>query len=170
MWYCIPKQETIIAPRDIEIDGILHPAAIFTAWSKEDLAAIGIVPYREDNWSPAWTRPVEWSESLEDGEWVRRAMVWEPIPAPAPITLIPKAVWLARLTPEEKKLIWSLAATNSFVAEVVTQMTVAWTEVDVADPSTETLLRTLADLGVFRAVTDNPIEARLPALLAPLEV
>ena len=39
-------------PKAITIDGIQHPAAIFTSWTAEQKKAIGIYDYSEVNASP----------------------------------------------------------------------------------------------------------------------
>ena len=39
-------------PKAITIDGIQHPAAIFTSWTKDQKKAIGIYDYSEVNASP----------------------------------------------------------------------------------------------------------------------
>jgi len=45
MWY-VEGIGLIKTPRGITIDGVQHPRNIFTLWSKEDLAEIGIKPAR----------------------------------------------------------------------------------------------------------------------------
>ncbi len=45
MWYS-ETIGTIKTPRALTVDGIQHPANIFTAWSKQELAEIGIYPAR----------------------------------------------------------------------------------------------------------------------------
>ena len=55
MWAMVKAgQVTAIYPRPkaITIDGIQHPAAIFTAWTKDQKKAIGIYDYSEVNASP----------------------------------------------------------------------------------------------------------------------
>lgn len=47
MWI-LPDQKLLKFPKSIVIDGIRHPKSIFTRWSKEKLAAIGIKPFIED--------------------------------------------------------------------------------------------------------------------------
>jgi len=39
----------INSPRSITIDGITYPGKIFSAWSHEERAEIGILPYREEH-------------------------------------------------------------------------------------------------------------------------
>ena len=43
MWY-VDSVGLVKTPRGLTIDGIQHPRNIFTLWSKDDLAAIGIKP------------------------------------------------------------------------------------------------------------------------------
>ena len=55
MWAMVKAgQVTAIYPRPkaITIDGIQHPAAIFTAWTKDQKKAIGIYDYSEVNANP----------------------------------------------------------------------------------------------------------------------
>lgn len=55
MWAMVKAgQVTAIYPRPkaITIDGIQHPAAIFTSWTKDQKKAIGIYDYSEVNASP----------------------------------------------------------------------------------------------------------------------
>lgn len=62
--------EIIAAPRAIEIDGVMHPAALFTVWSDEQREAVGIIPARfaADPASPRDTQVGETTWEIVDGE------------------------------------------------------------------------------------------------------
>jgi hypothetical protein len=50
MWALIENNtvaKVIRTPKSMTINGVQYPSAIFTRWSKAELAAIGIKPYRE---------------------------------------------------------------------------------------------------------------------------
>lgn len=50
MWALVENSviaKVIRSPKSMTINGVQYPSAIFTRWSKAELAAIGIKPYRE---------------------------------------------------------------------------------------------------------------------------
>lgn len=77
MWK-LPDGRVLSHPKSVRIDGVLHPAAIFTRWSKEELARIGIKPYREERPDEAHYRATGWEEVDVAGEIVKRPVGTEP--------------------------------------------------------------------------------------------
>jgi hypothetical protein len=67
----LPSGRIIATPRDVLIDGVNHSREIFRKWSKEELATLGIKPFREQRYHSAYYRSTG-SEDLDtDGEIVR---------------------------------------------------------------------------------------------------
>lgn len=98
--------------------------------------------------------------------WEEPAPVEEPL---GPNYSIPKAVWLARIQPEEMERFYSLLASgNSLAAQIMTGM-LAWTEIDVDQPETAGMLHALAGEGFFGAqASPEHVTARIEALLTPM--
>jgi hypothetical protein len=69
MWYS-ETIGTIKTPRALTVDGIQHPANIFTAWSKQELAEIGIYPARVESVDSRYYDTGSETYELVDGEYV----------------------------------------------------------------------------------------------------
>ena len=69
MWYS-ETIGTIKTPRALTVDGIQHPANIFTAWSKQELAGIGIYPARVEFVDSRYYNTGLEKHELVDGECV----------------------------------------------------------------------------------------------------
>ena len=61
---------TIKTPRALTVDGIQHPANIFTAWSKVELAEIGFYPARVESVDSRYYSTGSETYELVDGEYV----------------------------------------------------------------------------------------------------
>ena len=82
---------------------------------------------------------------------------------------IPKAVWLARILPEEMERFYGLLASGSTLAAQVMTGMLAWTEIDVDKPETVGMLHALAGEGFFGVdATPEHVAARIAALTEPL--
>ena len=64
MWY-VDSVGLVKTPRGLTINGIQHPRNIFTQWSKDELAAIGIKPASIVNYDPRYetTGALTWDTS-----------------------------------------------------------------------------------------------------------
>jgi hypothetical protein len=71
MAWKLPDGKVIQSPKALTHDGLQYPAQIFRSWSKEQLAAIGVKPYREVGFDRTWYKSTGSSESEVDGEIVR---------------------------------------------------------------------------------------------------
>jgi len=71
MAWKLPDGKTINSPRDIIINDVQYPAQIFRQWSKAELNAIGIYPFREVRYDQKWYDSTGYSEVEIDGEIVR---------------------------------------------------------------------------------------------------
>jgi len=69
MWYS-ETIGTIKTPRALTVDGIQHPANIFTAWSKVELAGIGFYPARVESVDSRYYDTGSETYELVDGEYV----------------------------------------------------------------------------------------------------
>lgn len=69
MWYS-ETIGTIKTPRALTVDGIQHPANIFTAWSKVELAEIGFYPARVESVDSRYYDTGSETYELVDGEYV----------------------------------------------------------------------------------------------------
>jgi hypothetical protein len=69
MWYS-ETIGTIKTPRALTVDGIQHPANIFTAWSKQELAEIGIYPARVESVDSRYYDTGSETYELVNGEYV----------------------------------------------------------------------------------------------------
>jgi len=69
MWYS-ETIGTIKTPRALTVDGIQHPSNIFTAWSKQELAAIGIYPAHVEFVDSRYFDTGSETYELVDGEYV----------------------------------------------------------------------------------------------------
>jgi len=69
MWYS-ETIGTIKTPRALTVDGIQHPANIFTAWSKQELAGIGFYPARVESVDSRYYDTGSETYELVDGEYV----------------------------------------------------------------------------------------------------
>jgi len=66
MWK-LPDGKIIRVAQDVTIDDTVYPAAIFGRWSKENLARLGIKPYRIQAYDPEIFRPTAQLEVEADG-------------------------------------------------------------------------------------------------------
>jgi hypothetical protein len=69
MWYS-ETIGTIKTPRALTVDGIQHPANIFTAWSKQELSGIGFYPARVESVDSRYYDTGSETYELVDGEYV----------------------------------------------------------------------------------------------------
>jgi len=69
MWYS-EILGTIRTPRGVTVDGIQHPASIFTCWSDEELAAINIYPATLDVPDQRYYEIGDTSYTLTDGTYI----------------------------------------------------------------------------------------------------
>ena len=69
MWYS-ETFGTIKTPRALTVDGVQHPANIFSAWSKAELLGIGIAPARVEVPDSRYYNTGAESYTFTDGEWV----------------------------------------------------------------------------------------------------
>jgi hypothetical protein len=67
----LPSGKTIATPKDVKINGVNHSKQIFRKWSKEELATLGIKPFREERYHGAYYRSTGSSDATIDGEVVR---------------------------------------------------------------------------------------------------
>jgi hypothetical protein len=70
MWK-LPNGKTIATPKDIRIGETNYPRSIFRKWSKEELATLGIKPFRETRYHGAYYRSTGFADIETDGEIVR---------------------------------------------------------------------------------------------------
>jgi hypothetical protein len=71
MAWRLPDGKTISTPKDIVVGDTQYPAQIFYRWSVEELAAIGIKPFREVNFDRKWYKSTGSTEQEIDGEIVK---------------------------------------------------------------------------------------------------
>lgn len=71
MAWKLPDGKTISSPKGVLIGDTQYSADIFYRWSKEELAAIGIKPYREESFDSKWYKSIGFSETEIDGEIVK---------------------------------------------------------------------------------------------------
>ena len=71
MAWRLPDGKTISTPRGVVIGDVRYSADIFYRWSKQELAAIGIKPFREEQFDSKWYRSSGSSEATVDGEIVK---------------------------------------------------------------------------------------------------
>jgi len=111
-WYNRESGEVLSWPRmaGILVGDLLYPADILVAWTQEALAAIGLVPYREEG-PPEGQQATAWELADDGTEAVRRAIAWEPIPEPqpAPSPVLSANEFVRRFTAEEQAAIWASA-------------------------------------------------------------
>ena len=69
MWYS-ETFGTIKTPRALTVEGVHHPATIFSAWSKAELLGIGIAPARVEVPDSRYYNTGAESYTFTDGEWV----------------------------------------------------------------------------------------------------
>jgi len=69
MWYS-EQFGLIKSPRGITVEGIQHPANIFSLWTKDALAAIGFAPARIETPDSRYYNIGAEQHNLVDGEWV----------------------------------------------------------------------------------------------------
>lgn len=79
MWI-LNKTTIIDYPRDITINDVQHPAQIFTLWSKDELASIGIRRYHKMSYGSN-QRVIETLYEEKDGE-IFEKLVLEDVPMP----------------------------------------------------------------------------------------
>jgi hypothetical protein len=54
MAWKLPDGKVIQSPKAFTHDGLQYSAQIFRSWSKDELAAIGVKPFREVNFDRKW--------------------------------------------------------------------------------------------------------------------
>jgi hypothetical protein len=69
MWYS-ETIGTIKTPRALTVDGIQHPANIFTLWTKEELKSLDIYPARVESIDSQYYNPGLQTSKIVDGEYV----------------------------------------------------------------------------------------------------
>ena len=72
MAWRLPDGKTIKTPKGVLIGDVNYPADIFYKWSKQELAAIGIKPFREEKYDKKWFRSSGHVDVDIDGEIVRQ--------------------------------------------------------------------------------------------------
>ncbi len=103
----VRAHERYVCPRPGPHMGEVYGGTDFVAPDK--LAEIGAVPYREEG-PPEGMAATSWSEGLEEGCFVRRAVAWEALPAPTPSPPVLTAnEFVRRFTAEEQAAIWASA-------------------------------------------------------------
>jgi hypothetical protein len=70
MWK-LPDGKIISTPKDIVVGETQYPAQIFYRWTKEQLAELGIIPFREVHYDQKWFRSIGHVDDVVDGEIVR---------------------------------------------------------------------------------------------------
>lgn len=70
MWK-LPNGKVQRVPKGIRVGDVNYPASIFRRWSKEELNAIGIFPYREVKFDQTWFESTGSTEEEIDGEIVK---------------------------------------------------------------------------------------------------
>jgi hypothetical protein len=70
MWFVgnVDSGFVVKSARGLTIDGIQYPRNIFTKWSKEELASLNILPYREVNIDSKYQWQGELTRAIVDGE------------------------------------------------------------------------------------------------------
>lgn len=71
MAWRLPDGKTIQSPKAFTHDGVQHSAQIFLTWSTEELAAIGVQPFREEKYDTKWYKSLGYQDTAIDGEIVR---------------------------------------------------------------------------------------------------
>jgi hypothetical protein len=69
MWK-LPDGRVIRSARSFTLDGKQYPAQIFHLWTKDELNAIGVYPYREVGFNRVWYKSTGKTEEVIDGELV----------------------------------------------------------------------------------------------------
>ena len=70
MAWKLPNGKVTRVPKGVQIGDVKYPASIFRRWSKNELNAIGIYPFREER-VPQWYRTTGSTDNVVDGEVVR---------------------------------------------------------------------------------------------------
>jgi hypothetical protein len=70
MWK-LPNGKTISVPKDVTIGNVCYPAQIFRRWTKEELNAHGIKPFREVSYDSRYFRSIGSTEVETNGEIIR---------------------------------------------------------------------------------------------------
>jgi hypothetical protein len=70
MWM-LPNGQIVNRPKGVTIDNVIHPVDIFYKWSKEDLAKIGIKPFREVKFDGSNYASIGFDDNEVNGEIVR---------------------------------------------------------------------------------------------------
>lgn len=68
MAWKLPNGKVTRVPRGVQVGDTKYSASIFRRWSKEELNAIGIYPYREIKYNSKWYRSSGKTEEIIDGE------------------------------------------------------------------------------------------------------
>ena len=71
MAWKLPNGKVIRVPKGVLIEDVNYPASIFRRWSKDELNAIGIYPFREVRYDTKWLKSTGSSEDEIDGEIVK---------------------------------------------------------------------------------------------------
>ena len=77
MAWKLPDGKTISTPKGVVIDDVQYSADIFYRWSKQELAAIGIKPFREERYDSKWYKSTGSEETEVNGEIVKSHTVTE---------------------------------------------------------------------------------------------
>ena len=70
MWK-LPNGKVTRVPKGIQIGDTNYPASIFRRWSKEELNAVGIYPFREVKFDQKWYKSTGSTDEVVNGEVVR---------------------------------------------------------------------------------------------------
>jgi hypothetical protein len=71
MSWKLPNGKTISTPKDITVGDTQYSSGVFRRWSKEELNAIGIFPFREEKFDQKWYRSTGSTDAEVEGEVVR---------------------------------------------------------------------------------------------------
>ena len=77
MSWKLPDGKVISNPKDVVIGDTQYSSQIFRNWSKSELNAIGIHPFREIKYDQIWFRTTGSTDTVEDGEVVRTHSITE---------------------------------------------------------------------------------------------
>jgi hypothetical protein len=106
MWK-LPNGKVTRVPKGIQVGDVKYPASIFRRWSKEELATLGIKPYREVRYDQRWYKSVGSTEEEIDGMIVKTHTTVE------------------KYTPEEATESQTLQIRDQYVAEMTRAVSLA---------------------------------------------
>jgi hypothetical protein len=158
MWYS-ETIGTIKTPRALTVDGIQHPANIFTAWSKQELAAIGFYPARVKSVDSRYYDTGSETYELVDGEYVISYATTEKDVELLKEDLIKKvqANTGALLAPSDWRVIRSIDSENAMSSEWTTYRN----EVRAHGNSLESGIEAFASVDAVRNFQNHAVQEEL---------